>query len=788
MHSWFKKFFSAGSGPAPEKLAPLPGAIAPLKTSADHRRQGNRFLDQGKLIAAVESYRQAVVLDPDSADAHTSLGFALQQTGDLVAAQQALTRALELQTDSFDAAYLLGQVCASLQQPAQAAAHFATALALQPTFEPLYGELCQVQSKTGAWDAAQDTVAIGLQRFPSNASLHLFQGNLHTQARQWPAAMAEYAEALRLDPHLSEAHGNMGAAFQAQENWQQALAQYEQALRLDPHHAAYMAGRAMAWLQQGEHSRALASCHEALAIAPDSAEVHCILGYIYLQSENYSQAAHHSRKALASRPDDANALNNLATSLAAQGEFHSAEDAYKAALSINASDSVFRSNLGGILLMQGRLDEAIIHFRLATAQKSSSPSSLPSAYSNLLFALNYHPDLGAEEIFESYRAYERDQGAPHRQAWAPHANNRNIARRLKVGYVSPDFKHHAATFFLEPLLARHDHQTVELYAYAELATEDAVTQRYKQYVDHWVPTQGMSDAALAERIRADGIDILIDTAGHTTGNRLGVFARKPAPVSVSWMGYGYTTGLQAIDYYLTDAASAPVGSEHLFSEVPWRLPDCYAVYRPNTSMGEVNALPALAHGYVTLGSLSRAIRINHRTIGVWTKILQRLPTARLVIDSRSFQDPKVQEKTLAHFTAHGIASDRLQVGFHSPPWDVLRGIDIGLDCFPHNSGTTLFETLYMGLPYVTLEGRPSVGRLGSSILRGLGRTEWIAQTEADYVEKVVDLASDLPALALLRATLRQQMESSALMDEAGFAHAVEAAYTEMFSRWATQPA
>ncbi|MDE2259014.1 MAG: glycosyltransferase, partial [Betaproteobacteria bacterium] len=289
---------------------------------------------------------------------------------------------------------------------------------------------------------------------------------------------------------------------------------------------------------------------------------------------------------------------------------------------------------------------------------------------------------------------------------------------------------------------------------------------------------------LAERIHADGIDILVDLAGHTESNRLGVFACKPAPVSVSWLGYGYTTGLTAVDYLLTDDTSAPEGSEDLFSEKPWRLETPGYAYRPAEGMGSVSLLPALAQGFVTFGTLSRAVRINHRTVRVWAEILKRVDNARLVVDSKDFRDPAMQANLVKRLAAHGISQDRLEIGCHTPPWDVLRRIDIGLDCFPHNSGTTLFETLYMGVPYVTLAGRPSVGRLGSSILKGIGHPEWIAQDEAEYVDKAVALATDLPKLAIMRTGLRTEMEASPLMDEPGFARKVETAYRMMFANWA----
>nr|WP_315236767.1 tetratricopeptide repeat protein [uncultured Albidiferax sp.] len=534
---------------------------------------------------------------------------------------------------------------------------------------------------------------------------------------------------------------------------------------------------------QGKKEEALAAKLKAVQLLPEDAEGLCNLGRSYFELGQTQQAIEVLQACVAVKPDYAEAFNNLGLALNADGQVDAAHRCFERAIAIQPGFAEALNNLSGIFNVHGQVDEAVAVLQKAVAAKAD----YRIAFDNLLFVLNYHPDKSAEDIFQTYGEYEKRFGLPHRASWAPHQNPRNAQRRLKVGYVSPDFKGHACTFFMEPLLSRHDRNLVDVYAYAELTQEDAATQRYKQYVEHWVPTRGMSDDALAQRIRADGIDILVDLAGHTAGNRLGVFARKPAPVSLSWMGFGYTTGLKAIDYYLTDDASAPVGCEHVFSEQPWRLPDSsYAVYRPGAGMGEVSPLPALERGYVTLGTLTRGVRINRHTIRVWAQILQRLPSAHIVIDSSSFKDPTVRDAAIGKFGVYGIAAERLHIGFNSPPWDVLRGIDIGLDCFPHNSGTTLFETLYMGLPFITLAGRPSVGRIGSAILQGLGRPEWIAQTEEEYVDKVVALASDLPLLAQLRAGLRAQMQASQLMDEAGFTRKVEQAYGQMFARWAQQ--
>ncbi len=350
--------------------------------------------------------------------------------------------------------------------------------------------------------------------------------------------------------------------------------------------------------------------------------------------------------------------------------------------------------------------------------------------------------------------------------------------------MAPVFRNHSCRSYLEPLLENHDHQRVELFAYSgPFELEDEVTDHYRTLFEHWIDTRQMDDDELAARIRADGIDILVDIAGQTKGHRLEVFARKPAPVSLHWLDSGYTTGLTAIDYYLTDAVGVPEGFDHLFSETPWRLPRAPFSYRPKPGVGEVSELPALRNGYITFCSLTRAVRLNERVIAAWVELLRRVPGSKLEINSGNFSQAEVREQWWLRFEALGIPRDRVIMGFESPPWNVLRRTDIALDCFPQNSGATLIESLYMGLPFVSLAGAPSMGTLGASMLCAMGRGEWVARSEEEYVEKLVKLANDLPGLAQIRRNLRGQMQTSALMDEAGFARDVEDAYAQMFARW-----
>ncbi|MDP1784607.1 MAG: tetratricopeptide repeat protein [Sulfuricurvum sp.] len=546
---------------------------------------------------------------------------------------------------------------------------------------------------------------------------------------------------------------------------------------------------------------------------PDSGNAWKLLGAVLMQIVHYQEAFYATKMAIKLLPGDPEAQYNLGVAYQGLGMIPQAEECYHEALKIQPTWYQAYGNLGIIYNEQGKFPKAIEYYRRALAinpQICQVYNNLGSAFNsqgshveareyyykaleaepthgyvfgNILFSLNYDPDLSAEEIYAAYQEYNRRFALPLAKYHKPYTNDQNPHRRLKVGYVSPDFKQHSVRHFLEPLLANHDKSVVEVYAYAEIVKEDEMSQMYKGYCDHWIPTVGMSDEVLAQRIRSDGIDILVELAGHTNNNRLGVFARKPAPVSLSWMGYGYTTGLSAIDYYLTDEISVPEGSEHLFSEEPWKIESPSYAYSPAAGMGEVSLLPFNESGYITFGTLTRAVRVNHRTIRVWAELLKRVPNSKLIINSKDYRDPSMKEILVQRFNEHGIDKDRLEIGYSTPPWNVLRRMDIGVDCFPHNSGTTLFETLYMGVPYVTLADRASVGRLGSGILHGVGRDEWIAHTEEEYIDKLVSLASDIPALASIRAGLREEMIKSPLMDGVGFARKVEKGYKEMFARW-----
>lgn len=574
----------------------------------------------------------------------------------------------------------------------------------------------------------------------------------------------------------------LAIAWQRQGNAAHALACQRKVVEVDPNQADIWDLLGLLLVDLGELIEAQVYFLRALRVNPSLVTAQSNLGLVLHRQGLLSQSAQCFRRCIELAPSFHVAHLNLSVVLDELGQPEAAEAAIRQALVIKPDFAQAYNSLGYLLKDQGSLAEAETCTRRAIELNPSDTA----ACSNLLFLLNYDPDKSAEEIFQSYRAYDERHGLPYQTQWLPHANTYDGQRRLRVGYVCATLSHHSTRFFLEPLLANHDHARLELFAYSELLqVEDAVTTRYRGYVDHWISTVGVSDDELAQRIRDDGIDVLVDISGQTRGNRLGVFARKPAPVSLHWLDFGYTTGLSAIDYYLTDVQTVPSGSEHLFAETPWRLPVPALVYRPPVDTGDVSSLPLQQNGYVTFGTLTRSIRINYRTLRAWAEILQCVPGSRLVIDSVNYKDASAQHTLAQKFAALGVAAERLSIGYHSPPWEVIHSMDMALDCFPHNSGTTLFELLYMGVPFVTLAGRPSVGRLGAAILHGVGHAEWVAYSESEYVNKVVALAQDHASLQALRSNLRGELQASSLMDEAGFARHVETAYDAMFTHWLT---
>jgi predicted O-linked N-acetylglucosamine transferase (SPINDLY family) len=489
------------------------------------------------------------------------------------------------------------------------------------------------------------------------------------------------------------------------------------------------------------------------------------------------------QRALEIWPSYAEAHANIGNLLKDNGYLQEAEASYQRAIHCEKGFSEVYSNLASLYLSRGDFEKAIATQRKAMALNAE----FVEGHSNLLFALVYGAEVSGEEILAESRAWDEMHAAPLAARAQPHLNDPDPGRPLRVGYVSPDFREHSVAYFLEPLLANHGSSAVEVFCYSEVAQPDQRTERFQALADHWRPTVGLSDHGLAQLIREDNIDILVDLAGHTANNRLLAFAEKPAPVQASWLGYGATTGMSAIDYRITDAITDPEGAEAHYSETLLRLPDAFFCYAPPADAPEVAPPPVLAQGHITFGSFNNLAKLTPQGVEVWASILRAVPDSRLLIKRMHRVDKATLGRYLELFAEHGIRAERLEL----VPWIPGRAghlgtygrVDIALDPFPYNGGTTSLEALWMGVPFVTLRGNRFISRMGASILTQLGLPELIAESEADYVAKAVALASDRERLTELRSELRPTMAASPLCDAPSFARKMETAYRNVWTKW-----
>jgi len=534
-----------------------------------------------------------------------------------------------------------------------------------------------------------------------------------------------------------------------------------------------------AFLLQGKH--ALQALQTASKLLPNDADLHCNLGYALRESGQFHRAIASCRRALEIRPNFAEAHCNLANALQDLGEIKEALVSYHSALNLKPDYAQAHNNLGHALLGLDQIGEAVASFRRAM---EINPD-YADARSSLLFALSHHIGVDAKTLFAEHIRFGEQFEAPLRATWPQHDNSRDPDRPLQIGFVSGDLRNHAVAVFIEPILAHLVGNTqLSLHAYYTHGMEDDVTRRIKGLVAHWHPVVGLSDADLAQRIRADGIDILIDLSGHTAHNRLLAFVRKPAPLQVSWIGYPGTTGLRSMDYYLADRFFLPVEQfADQFTEKIVYLPSTVP-FLPFADAPPINPLPALANGYVTFGSFNRTNKISRPVIAMWAELLRAVPDSRMVLGGLAAGSQS--ENLLTWFDQEGIARERLS-GYPRSDMATYLGlhhqVDLCLDTFPYTGGTTTCHALWMGVPTLTLVGKTSFGRDGTGLLSGVGLEAFVAHDAGDFVRKGVAWAQQCEALAAIRSQLRERFAQSPIGQPALVAAGLERALRTMWQRW-----
>ncbi len=518
----------------------------------------------------------------------------------------------------------------------------------------------------------------------------------------------------------------------------------------------------------------------AAELKPDFVEVHVDAGAVLAQMGQLELARSACRQAIQLDPANAPARVNLGYMARKQGRLDEAIQWYREVIS-RAADPAVMSQLGSVLREAGRIAEAVDCFRRAIELKPD----FRAAHSNLVYALQYDPRASPQEVFAEHLRWGVRHADPLSATSRPHDNDRNPDRPLRIGYSAASFSRHVTGFCLEPVLRSHDRRQFEVFCYSDVENSDEVTERFRSYATYWRDTRGLGDAQLAEQVRADRIDIFVDLTLHMGKNRLAVFARRPAPVQVTYLAYPGTSGMRAMDWAVSDVHLDPPGASEMFhTERIARLPDTYWCYGPAEETPEVSGLPVLESGRITFGSLNSFAKINEDVMALWSGLLAAVPDSRLavLIVGGAAGSPSAVER----FARHGISPDRLIIFDVRPRNEYLKlyqQIDIALDPFPYGGHTTSLDALWMGVPLVSLVGSTAVGRAGVTMLTHVALQELLAETPDEYVRIAVELARDRQRLSSIRSSLRARMLASLLTDPVRYTRNLESLYRFMWRDW-----
>ncbi len=773
------------------------------------------YKDMEQMDKAESTLRRALKIKPDSVAIFINLGITLQQLKRLDEAEASFRRALQLAPTHIDAQYNLGVTLQSLERLDEAESFIRGVLAAKPEYAEGYNTLGSILQGQERLAEAESCFRRATEIEPSYAeAFSNLGGVLHTMGRsnegeiycqraleikpdlivafnhlavileslgRFEAAEECCRRVLALDPSYADAYNNLGAILMGRDRMDEAEASCRRAIEIDPDYEQAHNNLAVILLGRGGLLKAEASCRRALVINPEYSQAYNNLGTILQSLGRRDEAETCHRRAIQLKPGYAEAYSNLGVTLRETGRLVEAEGYLRKAIELKPDFSDAHMNLGAVLKDIGDLEGAERSFRQALKYNPDSDI----AFSNLLFCRSHNPTVDAMTLFAEHCRFGERFEAAYINAPKRYENSRDPDRRLNVGFVSGDLRNHAMAYFIEPIFEHlSGHTQIVMHAYSNHSVEDDVTQRMRARFAYWNVVYGLSDDALDKKIRADRIDILIDLSGHTAKNRLLTFARKPAPIQGSWMGYPGTTGLRSMDHYFSDRYLLPPGEfDDQFTEKLVHLP-ASAPFLPSQDAPSINELPALANGYVTFGSFNRTSKISRSVVAVWAQILRAVPDARMVLGGMP-EDGKYAN-LIEWFIEEGIARERLDFYQRSNMADYLKlhhKVDLCFDTFPYNGGTTTLHSIWMGVPTLTFAGDTVAGRTGAGVLSHAGLQAFIAYDEKEFVRKGVEWAGDLQALAEIRANLRERFSSSAAgrpeLIAAGLAHALRM----MWRRW-----
>lgn len=744
-------------------------------------RLGDALQAQGHIKEAAECYRGALEIDPSLLMALAGKGDMQQAQGQYQAAQASYQQALALAPDAAELHRKLGDVHVALNRPEPAMRSYAAALQSEPGNTMAHGGMGNVLFRLDR--NAEAVLSYRKATAQPNAIAAHFHGlgrSLHATGETAEAENA-YRQAIAMDSTVAAPMLHYADLLRETRRQEPAIAVYQAALLLEPNNIDTINNLGIAQQENGQLEQALASFQQVLALAPKNPVTHSNIAAILNALGQRDAALKSCRLAVKLGPESASAHVNLGTCLMEMDRLDEAVKAFEKAIRLDPQNRMAHVNISSTLARLGRIDQAII---IARAAIKINPD-WDELHSNLLFYLTHSQDVDANALFAEHVRYGQHFEAPHRASWPAHSNTREPERRLRIGFVSADLYNHAVANFITPVL-EHLAQSpqLEIFAYANSFHDDVVSRHLHGLVSVWRQVERLTHAELAQLITSDAIDILIDLSGHTGFNRLPAFARKPAPLQLTWIGYPGTTGLQAMDYFLTDSHIAPAGMlDDQFSEKLVFLP-ASAPFLPSPFSPPVSAAPMRDHGHITFGSFNRTSKLSREVISRWSKLMNAVPESKMLLAGMPSED--ISKKLRAWFAKEGIDAKRLAFHAHMATADYLALhslVDICLDTSPYNGGTTTLHALWMGVPTLTIAGSSLTSRVGATLLSHVGLEAFIAQNEVDFIQKGVAAANDFETLLTLRSSLRERVRNSAMGQPTLIADGLESAMRTMWRRW-----
>ncbi len=733
---------------------------------------------QGDLETAGEFASVACELDPQNAEFVSELAEVFLRKKELEPAEQQMRRALEMAPDSPEGLVLLGRILAEKDDKSASLEAFQDALRLRKDYAEGFSHYATALQKFGRGKDAISQIRKACALETDSVEFQTNLAILLEQNARYVDALAAYGKAARMNPNVGFVWFRQGKLLNGLKRYAEAIPILEKAISLPGQLGDYHYEYGLALHMSKRFQEALVHYEKALSMGYNTAALQCNRGVIYKDLRKGGDAIMAFHAAVTMDPSNVSYLNNLGAAALELGLNSEALDCFEQAVEKNPKLPTARNNIGNLLKDRARGMDALPQYR-KSMELNPDDRDAPSNY---LLCHMYIPDMDPKLVFEEHKKWgiSTTKKFPSAFKFKP----REAGAKVRVGFLSADLCHHPVAHFIEPIFRGYDRERFEFVAYGDQRKSDEFSARFAKQVDLWRETSSYDDRALAKLIHEDRVDILFELAGHTAYNRLGVFALKPAPVQVSYLGYPGTTGLPTIDFRITDAFADPQGTtEHLHTEKLIRVPECAWCFEPDASAPEVEPLPALKNGFVTFGCFNNMAKLNPALFETWAEILLRVPGSHLRLKARTLTDDGVRNELKSYFTERGIEEGRLDFFGHTKKiadhLNHYHSVDIALDSFPYHGTTTTCEAMWMGCPVVTRAGKTHVSRVGVSLLSAVGLQEFITDTREAYIEKAVALAAQIDRLQELRAGMRERMRQSVLMDEKRFVEGFEKALMEM---------